>query len=81
MSNSDVTLKVLSLIHNIERKLQIFYDMYKERMEKASSNVPFQTHANEEVQHVDNDNNFFGEFLSEVENRSASPESEFLVDI
>nr|KAJ0203002.1 hypothetical protein LSAT_V11C500274190 [Lactuca sativa] len=71
LSELDITAKAKSLIKDIETIFENFFNGYN-----TNSNVPFETDGSQDVVHIDDDEDFVGDYFVQSTNSLASKETE-----
>nr|KAJ0187061.1 hypothetical protein LSAT_V11C900492060 [Lactuca sativa] len=71
LSELDITAKTKSLIKDIESGFENFFNCYN-----TNSNVPFETGGSQDAVHIDDDDDFVGDYFAQLVNSSASKETE-----
>nr|KAJ0198451.1 hypothetical protein LSAT_V11C700355780 [Lactuca sativa] len=71
LSELDITAKTKSLIKDIESRFENFFNCYN-----TNSNVPFETGGSQDTVHIDDDDDFVGDYFAQSVNSSASKETE-----
>nr|KAJ0187490.1 hypothetical protein LSAT_V11C900494050 [Lactuca sativa] len=71
LSELDITAKAKSLIKDVETRFENFFNCYN-----TNSNVPFETVGSQDVVHIDDDDDFVGDYFAQSVNSSASKETE-----
>lgn len=71
LSELDITAKTKSLIKDIESRFENFFNCYN-----TNSNVPFETGGSQDAMHIDDDDDFVGDYFAQSVNSSASKETE-----
>lgn len=80
MTSVEISLAVESLIGDIEKRFENFFNFHKEKIENADGNVSFQDRgSNEDAIFVDEDNDFLGEYFSQTDNSSSSKDTEWRI--